>query len=176
MVKVYLVIGKENQTKSWQHETGHKLLSYVKNLEKNSSLIYSNISHSRNIVAVALSDSPVGVDVECIRQVPDVGRKLLSEREKEWVLKNKQTGWILPLWTLKESYGKAYGVGISYPMQKTEFFPEEYISPWTRYSCSDKYVTCFNTVNDTYTLSVCVRTQNSSGPILENFANNVDFV
>ncbi len=50
--------------------------------------IHFNISHCKNAVACAVSDRPVGVDIETIRTFREsLGRKVLNEEEYETVIK-----------------------------------------------------------------------------------------
>lgn len=70
-----------------------------------------SISHSRGLAAVVVADTPVGVDVELLRERPVV---LLARRfaadEADWV--RKRPGDFFHLWTQKEAVGKALGVGL----------------------------------------------------------------
>ncbi len=76
-----------------------------------------NISHSGDWVVCAFSSLPVGVDVEKIRRVNfDIARRFFSAEETYQLFslpENKQTGFFFDLWTLKESYLKALGTGLT---------------------------------------------------------------
>ena len=156
MVKIYLLKGASSDDKAWQHEYGRRLCDYAGTLHGNERLIYSNISHSGCFVVAALSDFPVGVDIEYIRPVRDIGRKFLTEAEQLWVSENKRSS-LLRMWTIKESYGKAYRFGIAYPMKKTEFIEKTAVCGWSCFSCTDSSVTVFNKEEKEYTISVCIR-------------------
>lgn len=67
-----------------------------------------SISHSAGVVAVALSDVPIGVDIEKIRQ-PRIraAKRLFTEAELAVV---DSRFW--DIWTRKEAYGKAQGRGL----------------------------------------------------------------
>lgn len=68
-----------------------------------------NLSHSRNYAVCALSDMPVGVDIEHIRRIdPRVQRRLLGQT---FSTPFEQVA----AWTRYESYGKMVGCGIPYP-------------------------------------------------------------
>ncbi|MCM1227726.1 MAG: 4'-phosphopantetheinyl transferase superfamily protein [Clostridium sp.] len=91
-------------------------------LENNGSLHF-NISHSRNLAVCAVAERPVGVDTELIRGFPErVMKRCFTEHEIESVNQSDfpETSFF-QLWTLKESYIKAIGKGLSYPMKKAEF-------------------------------------------------------
>ncbi len=74
-----------------------------------------NISHTRNAVAIALSDSPVGIDVERIR---DIDLKLVEDiftaKEISWLNAEKDGQYcrFYKLWTKKEAMAKYYGIGL----------------------------------------------------------------
>lgn len=80
--------------------------------------IHFNITHSGEWVAVALSSGCVGVDVEKMRKIPEgVARRFFSEAENQW-LDSAQTeaerkDIFFTLWTLKESFLKAIGKGLT---------------------------------------------------------------
>ena len=78
--------------------------------------IFFNISHSQKKVVCAVSDTPVGVDIQDIRHLTlAVGKKFLTEREMnkvssisdEYALDRE----LCRIWCIKESYGKMTGKG-----------------------------------------------------------------
>lgn len=80
--------------------------------------IHFNISHSGNWVAVALSPVAVGVDVEKMRRVPEgVARRFFSEKENHLLdnagSEQEKAEIFFTLWTLKESFLKAIGKGLT---------------------------------------------------------------
>lgn len=80
--------------------------------------IHFNISHSGKWVAIAFSDSAVGVDVEKIRKVPEgVANRFFSQPEKDWINscpdETSKADVFFTLWTLKESFLKAIGKGLT---------------------------------------------------------------
>jgi 4'-phosphopantetheinyl transferase len=67
-----------------------------------------NLSHSEKMVVLAISDTPVGVDVEFIRKFNDrLMDKCFSLKEKEYVA-HRSTAFF-ELWTKKEAYIKSLG-------------------------------------------------------------------
>lgn len=68
---------------------------------------YFSISHSDNIVAVAISKCEIGIDIECIskdRKWDLLKRKIVNENEKNIILNSAEE--IISLWTKKEAYFK----------------------------------------------------------------------
>lgn len=79
--------------------------------------IQFSISHSGNMVVVAFSDSMVGCDIEKMRQVDsNLPQRFFTERDNIVlnfaVDKQKE---FFRIWTQKESYVKALGMGLSVP-------------------------------------------------------------
>ena len=87
--------------------------------------IFHNISHTAGLAACAIGDVPMGIDVEEIRPFSDnIIRKVMSEQEKEQFYKLKEeerTAFFFKIWTLKESYVKAGGWGITIPLTEFSF-------------------------------------------------------
>lgn len=85
-----------------------------------------NLSHSGRLVACALARSPVGVDVETTSREVDylsIARSHFSLEEAAWIdsrpaLRRQR---FTVLWTLKEAYLKAVGVGIAVPLDGIAF-------------------------------------------------------
>ena len=87
--------------------------------------IHYNLSHADGIAACIISGYKCGIDCERIRKYPEkVMTRVFSEKERimvESAPENKKNELFFRLWTLKEAYVKAIGVGISYPMNTVEF-------------------------------------------------------
>lgn len=79
--------------------------------------IHFNLSHSGEWVVCAFSEKPVGVDVEKIRPVNmDIAKRFFSKNEiDELFLRegNCRLEFFFDLWTLKESYLKFIGAGLT---------------------------------------------------------------
>ena len=73
---------------------------------------YVSISHTADVVAVAASDKPIGIDVEFPRQYNAlVCKKMFSDIECEYI--NGDDIKFTTVWTLKEAVAKAIGQGVS---------------------------------------------------------------
>ena len=72
---------------------------------------YFNISHSKGVVALALSnDCPIGLDIEVIRDYKDDLAKYIStDEEYEYIKDNKS---FFEIWTSKEALVKCLGSGL----------------------------------------------------------------
>lgn len=82
-----------------------------------------NISHSGDYVAVMIGDTKLGVDIQIIRPVRErVVHKMCNEAERSFVFGSDDADRaFIRLWTLKESYVKAIGTGMSFPMSTVNF-------------------------------------------------------
>lgn len=84
-----------------------------------------NISHSGNMAACALGRKALGVDVEFVRQAKGaVIRRVLTKGEQDYLSRcpaKCRDREFFRFWTLKESYGKALGVGLALDFSSVEF-------------------------------------------------------
>ncbi|MBR2484163.1 MAG: 4'-phosphopantetheinyl transferase superfamily protein [Oscillospiraceae bacterium] len=73
---------------------------------------YFSISHSGSLVVCAVSDKPVGVDVECIRKpLLRVAQRYFTEEEKKLLQEDDSQFW--RVWTGKEALCKLSGEGLA---------------------------------------------------------------
>ena len=93
----------------------------------NDPSLFFNISNSHKIGVYAFSrDAEVGVDIEKIRELPDLDElidKNMTSREKAIILKDpsKKLSLFFQFWTFKESYLKAIGEGMRLTPDNLEF-------------------------------------------------------
>ena len=76
-----------------------------------------NVSHSKKYTVVAVSDKPVGVDIEVIRPFSaSAAAKYLTEDEKNYIvlddIPEKRNERFFKLWCAKEAYLKLIGTGL----------------------------------------------------------------
>ncbi len=82
-----------------------------------SAPVHFSISHSKNIAVCAVSDKPVGIDIEYVRDVNlKVAKRLFAPDElmyvfEKWDLSKRR---FFEIWTRKEAYVKLIGKGVSY--------------------------------------------------------------
>ncbi len=86
--------------------------------------IFFNISHSGDYVIGVASDTPIGCDIEKMEKAPiEIADKFFCNNEKEYILRHSNIDFAFwKMWTLKESYMKMTGEGMSLPLNK--FFVE----------------------------------------------------
>ena len=85
--------------------------------------LHFNISHCRGLAVVLLSDRECGVDAERRRPLREkiVNRVFSPEEQAALTASDDPDMLFTRLWTLKESYVKAIGIGVSYPLQEVTF-------------------------------------------------------
>lgn len=76
--------------------------------------IHFNLSHCKNAVVCAVSNSPIGVDIERKRHAnDDLIRYTMNDEEIEQIDKSKDKDYAFTkLWTKKEAFVKLTGLGI----------------------------------------------------------------
>ena len=87
--------------------------------------IFYNLSHANGIAACYVTDMECGIDCEKVRQYyPNVVKKAFSESERQLMEdtpENERDLMFFRLWTLKESFVKTIGTGVSYPLASVSF-------------------------------------------------------
>ncbi len=87
------------------------------------SAVNFNISHSGDYAAAAVCSVPVGVDIQVYRPIKEgLVRKLCRGSELDYIAASGDTQrTFINLWSLKESYIKAIGMGMAFPMDEITF-------------------------------------------------------
>lgn len=87
--------------------------------------VHFNLSHAQGITACLVSDRQCGIDCESVREYrPKVMSRAFSGNEQQLVENSapeQRDLLFFRLWTLKESYVKALGTGLAFPMKEAEF-------------------------------------------------------
>lgn len=80
--------------------------------------IYFNISHDNELTVIAISNKPIGVDIEEFTYQDLVIEKYYNEEEKELIKKciNKEY-MFTKIWVMKEAYVKMIGIGLEYGLR-----------------------------------------------------------
>ena len=86
--------------------------------------LHFNVSHSEGYLAIAISEYPVGVDIQAPKNIREgMYKKVVQPKEAELIGEERQKDF-LRLWTLKESFVKAEGKGLRISM-KDYYFQRE---------------------------------------------------
>ena len=98
---------------------------------------YFSISHTKQGIAVAISDRPIGIDIEGLREATDslISRAMNPEEVSIIQASSSPQTEFIRLWTRKEAYVKMKGTGIisdmheilvdMLPVTWTEILPED---------------------------------------------------
>ena len=121
--------------------------------------IYFNISHSADMVLCAVSDTPVGCDIEKVTNAPmEVAERYFSEKERRYIAVAKNSAdanrRFFRLWTMKESYMKMTGEGMSLSPDRLETDPDglSILRDGILQSCVLQ-----NSAIDDYEISICTQ-------------------
>lgn len=122
--------------------------------------IHFNISHCDGMAACVLAERETGIDVEGKRRVRQaILKKALTESERQELLtywREEPEMGFLHYWTLKESFIKAIGKGLSYPLCEIEFKLEHREEKLIQISSNQKGWKFFQTIiKGNYLLAVC---------------------
>lgn len=114
--------------------------------------VHFNLSHCKGLAACLLSERECGVDVEHRRPLrPKVAKRVFSPEEQAALEAAADPDMLFTrLWTLKEAYVKAIGIGVSYPMREVCFSLD---GDAVRSNRTDAVF--WHRVEDDYAVSVC---------------------
>jgi len=135
------------------------------------STINFNISHSKDFVVCVIDDKPIGIDIEKVNQIEykDIAKNFFTTSEYNYIIKKNldiEINKFYEIWTLKESYIKCCGKGLSIPLKsfsininKNEEIKSEGIkTEGIKVICNDEYnkfvLKMFDTVLG-YKIAVC---------------------
>ena len=104
--------------------------------------VYYNVSHSRELLCSAVSDSEIGVDCEtvCEKDWNALSSRFFTKREYEAIRDSSDPlNEFFCVWTKKESYVKYTGEGLSRPLDSFDVKDIENIQ--TTYRIANTYLT-----------------------------------
>ena len=130
-----------------------------------------SLSHSGNLVVCAVSDQPVGCDVEEIREAPKgVAERYFSEGEQAYLSRFAREEYdkaFFRFWTMKESYVKMTGEGLRVPFEAYEVVVSVVSCEETcRKSSDGQHQTCIQVMRDGKKQACCLRTMDLQGYII----------
>lgn len=106
-----------------------------------------SLTHSGRWIGAAVSELPVGLDIEGGREFRDLAVSKFSDEERKWYenlpVEQKESGFYR-LWTAKEAYGKRDGRGVGRDLSEFSVLSEEI--------AKDLF---FRQIGEDYYLSVC---------------------
>ena len=123
-----------------------------------------NLSHSGHWVVLAVGSTPVGVDVESIHKVDsDLAGRFFAPEETaalEALPESKRLALFFSLWTLKESFLKALGTGLSQPLNsfRMDIGADGIIRAYKGCTCLNHIHFKQYAIETAYALSVCAQT------------------
>lgn len=90
-----------------------------------------NISHSGDFVVCAIDDKPIGIDIEEVKYIEyeDIAKRFFTVSEFNYIVKQDldiQLSKFYEIWTLKESYIKCCGQGLSIPLKSFSIDIDQY--------------------------------------------------
>ncbi len=91
---------------------------------KDNDNLFFNLSHSGDYCVCAFCESEIGIDIQKIKDAKDaLIKKVCTQKEQDYLLslnKEKRNIEFTRLWTVKESYVKYLGKGLSHSLKKCE--------------------------------------------------------
>lgn len=125
--------------------------------------IHFSLSHSGVMAMCAISDRPVGCDVEKIRERDlDIAKRFFTSEEYDLIKSQQtdelQTKMFFRIWTLKESFVKCIGTGLSTPLNEFSIIPDWHGKITLNQTISNsEYNFVELNLDDGYKYSVCVK-------------------
>ncbi len=94
---------------------------YGKPFLTNQSDVHFNIAHSGHWVVCCIDTLPVGIDIQIIKNIDiNLAKRFFSQKEYDSIKslpESQRQSYFFELWSLKESYIKAVGKGMSIPLK-----------------------------------------------------------
>lgn len=124
---------------------------YGKPYLKGEPNFYFNLSHTRNAIVVAISDKPIGIDIEKIRIGSlAIANRFFDKSEVAYITREAsgKDKRFYEVWTKKEAYVKYIGMGLSVPLYSFNVFDNNILKQIQ------------TTEKDGYIISVCSKCVN----------------
>ena len=133
--------------------------SYGKPYLKNNKDFHFNISHAGEWIVCATHCLPVGIDIEHIRHIDfDIAKRFFTNEEYMDLMttdSSNRLSYFYSLWTLKESYIKAAGMGMAIPLDSFEFkLSNTGIELKTKNDFQDCFFKMYD-IDERYKMAVC---------------------
>lgn len=119
--------------------------------------LHFNLSHSQDMVVCAVSEKPVGCDIEKIKQAPKlIAERFFCENERKYLNTFEgieKDSAFFRLWTMKESYMKMTGEGMHLGLDQFEMVFEDEVKVYREGEKCDCFVKEYEIPG--YKLTVC---------------------
>ena len=130
---------------------------YIENGKPALDGVCFNLSHSEDLVVCAVSEKPVGIDIEKIRNVKEnLADRYFTDSEKAYLLQFEGTARneeFIRLWTMKESYMKYTGEGMRLALNRFEFKVDQEVQIYRDGELCDCSIKEYKVLD--YKLTVC---------------------
>jgi len=139
---------------------------------RNHDSIHFNISHSGNWVVLVFSDEEIGIDIERETDINlDIAQTCFSKDEYRYLINlcnNTQKSAFYKIWTLKESYVKALGLGLNKSLDSfTVTFGKDKIALYDAETGNRNFIWKLqhSIIDSKYHLSLCYHKSEAITPI-----------
>ena len=144
-----------------------KLNEYGKPLLFGYDNIFFNISHSGDWILCGVSDFPVGLDVEGGADGHlEIADRFFSKEEYSYIKSQglmEQINAFYKIWTLKESYIKCVGKGLSIPLDSFQFeFIDNSIKMYREGILDTDYIFYSKKIDEKYHIALCTKNNKNS--------------
>ncbi|MFT9818500.1 4'-phosphopantetheinyl transferase family protein [Lysinibacillus sp. NPDC056185] len=123
---------------------------------------YFNLSHSGDWVICAINSNHIGIDIEKEKFIDiTLAKQFFTEKECDYIfsLENYQLNRFFEIWTLKESYIKAIGIGLSLPLNSFSIIKDSIDQNFiieSQFQDRKFYLKNY-LIDSTYQIAVCAR-------------------
>ena len=137
--------------------------------------LHFNISHSGKYITFVFSDKPVGIDIESERELePETLANFLHPLEKKHLFRKSGDKYeMFRIWTLKESYIKAVGMGMYKELTSFSVLDKEGKAEIfdTNLGTHESWILSHKMLADTIHLSVCC-SKECSAPVEKHYRSS----
>lgn len=132
----------------------------------NQANIKYNLSHTKDALAISISDNEIGIDIEKIRTINlRIAKRFFTKNEYNYVMERDSTYRFLEIWTKKEAYMKFVGKGFAMGLNSFDTTKESFNN---RYNMSTADI-------DGYIISICNDQQYINNSLI-NQVNEEQFI
>ncbi len=126
---------------------------------------YFNVSHSGHYVIGVTSDAPIGCDIEEMSTpLLETAEHYFYRSERDYISMHEDKALAFwQLWTLKESYMKMTGEGMTLPLDQFEVVINDPIELYRNHMRQD--CTLRHMVYDRHSIAICIQSKDTFGRI-----------